>query len=430
MIIAITAPAWPGIINKEDKTMANITSNNEDLLNKVKLIQPGVPIQFPTVKPGDLITAELINAIMRVVESLDKRVTTLEGASANSWAPVITGLSPSMKRIQNLLYVNGRNFSIDCVVHLSGYDYVIDQFNGSSTDKQLIFVIPLIQGVTDQGKEINLTVTNQYGSDSMIFVLYPALPTIPTGKLNVFVSKSPDVPVLEEDNEYVFVFTVNAITTLDDNYVLEPRAFVESTGVEWPAIIVDDSGTQISPPRLFINKSVPPGGTNSNVNVKVSIPSGASDTPAANLTLKVSSVLNPTGLNKKSGNYMLTVGSEPAPGQDKVIVSFASPGINASVSGDDIVITPNTKDYATLNFKAYIKDIGIYNLEARVENDPGKHWEVQSYPSIDVQIANSDVSITLYIKADSKAVATNIILKVVSNTDVSCFGETSEPIRI
>jgi len=87
MITAITAPAWPGIINKEDKTMANITSNNEDLLNKVKLIQPGVPIQFPTVKPGDLITAELINAIMRTVESLDKRVTALEGSSSVTVVP-------------------------------------------------------------------------------------------------------------------------------------------------------------------------------------------------------------------------------------------------------------------------------------------------------------------------------------------------------
>jgi hypothetical protein len=76
MITAITAPAWPGIINKEDKTMADI---------------------FKRVNPGDLITADLINTIMEELNMVAApgkvRVPKLFGYSLSQAKSILTAPS-------------------------------------------------------------------------------------------------------------------------------------------------------------------------------------------------------------------------------------------------------------------------------------------------------------------------------------------------
>ena len=96
------------------------------------------------VAPGDLITADMFNAMINNINDLLARVAALEGATGG---PVITGVTPSNQPIltTTLMSIVGRNFDIEPnrnVVKLG--EATINQFRIGSNDTVLTFTVPAI----------------------------------------------------------------------------------------------------------------------------------------------------------------------------------------------------------------------------------------------------------------------------------------------
>src|SRR5688572_30561361 len=97
------------------------------------------------VRPGELITAELINQILAQLESLEARVTKLEGdivgPSPTIAIPEIRPAGPYT--VSQSIQVLGRNFGVSTgAVRASVGNVPVTALDTSSTDELLMFRIP------------------------------------------------------------------------------------------------------------------------------------------------------------------------------------------------------------------------------------------------------------------------------------------------
>lgn len=117
------------------------------------------------VRPGELITAELINQVLADLESLETRVTKLEaGVTSNPTTPgdpaVITKVADSVQ-LDHDLEIHGRNFGFSRGAQRVSVDGVSqNEYQPGSSDELLIVKIRDIAGVTEQGKPVQLVVSN------------------------------------------------------------------------------------------------------------------------------------------------------------------------------------------------------------------------------------------------------------------------------
>jgi hypothetical protein len=379
------------------------------------------------VRPGDLITAELMNRIVTALNTLETRVTALEGAGAPGGTVTITGVSPTGPiPMGSELRVFGTNFGLPTfnIVTLDGVP--VTQFKAGSSDTLLIFDVPAIQGVPPQGRTVTLTVSNQKGFASTPVIIVPAQTSIPSGQLFVVLSQPPPDPQLNPGNSYLFGFTVQAITNMAETYTLTPS--VTQTG--WQAVVVNVDGVPISPPQVQIPQGAPPQGVSVPVRVRLTIPAGTAGA-SAQLRLTVSSQRNPTGLTQSSGNIPITVGSPPPPPQDSIIVSFSNV-LGGGQVVDNTVVVPTTGTMIAVNFTALLRDPGSYTVTPpTLLSNPGNLWTAQlmSSTNFTTQTANANVTITTGVSAQPGAAQTSLVLRVSRADNASIFGEFSQPIR-
>ncbi|MDQ1639058.1 MAG: hypothetical protein QOF62_2397 [Pyrinomonadaceae bacterium] len=408
-----------------DKLQTTVDPNTlEQLLRDI------ISERRPQVRPGELITAELINQILAELEALEARIAKLEtaGPVVPSGEPVITGLQPSSRvPIQSELRIMGRNFGLPSsnVVTIDGVP--VRQFKAGSTDTLLIIDVPLIAGVTEQGKTVILTVSNPQGFSQTSLVIVPAVQTIPTGSLFATLSQSPSEPQLLAGQSYTFVFAVKAFTNMDEAFTLTPTV---STG--WAVTIVDSNNAPI-PAEIRIPKSDPPAGTIREVRVRVAIPAGPGPGTTAQLKLAVASKLNPTGLRITSGGDTITVGQPPPPPQ-RVTVSFSAvlkPAGAPAASRDEnnVLVIPVTGTTYRVDFSVMNPDPGTYNY---VFTPPGGLWtaRIEGASSSGVLAANQGALVITSLSAQAGAAPANLILRVVKADDATVFGQFTQPIRL
>jgi hypothetical protein len=379
------------------------------------------------VRPGELITAELINQILAELESLQVRVTKLEagGVVVNPTQPVvIKGLQPSGSvPLQSPLTILGRNFgeTSSNVVTIDGVQ--VTQIK-SGTDTQLVVDVPLIAGVPDAGKTVILTVSNPRGFAQTSLVIVPAVQTTPTGSLFVTLSQSPTDPQLLAGQSYTFVFSVKAFSNMDETYTLTPGV---STG--WTATVVDQSNNPITPAEVRIPKSDPPTGTTTDVRVRVTIPAGTPSATTAQVSLAAASKRNPAGFNKNSGGDPITVGQPPPPPQ-RITVSFNAVLGTPTTSRDanNVLVIPVTGTVYRVDFSALIPDAGTYNL---VLTPPGGQWTAQIQGATSITATpNLNRLVSTSLTAQAGATPANLILRVTKTDDPTVFGQFSQPVRL
>jgi hypothetical protein len=406
-----------------DKLQGTVDSNTlEQLLSEI------VSGRRPQVRPGELITAELINQILAELESLGTRVTKLEAGVVvtPSESVIITGLQPSGPvPVQSELRILGKNFGLPAgnVVTIDGVP--VSQFKGGSTDTQLILDVPLIAGVPEQGKTVTLTVSNPVGFAQTFLVIVPAVQTTPTGSLFVTLSQSPTEPQLLAGQSYTFVFAVVAFSNMQEVFGLTPSV---STG--WTATIVDQSNAPITPPEVSIPKSDPPAGTTRNVRVRVTIPAGTAPNTTAQLRLAVASKRNPTGFNITSGGDTITVGQPPPPPQ-RVTVSFSAVLGNppASKNANNVVVIPVAATTYRVDFSVVNPDPGNYNF---VLTAPGGLWtaQIEGASNSGQLAANQGALVMTSLRAQAGAAPANLVLRVTKADDPTVFGQFTQPISL
>ena len=134
-------------------------------------------ISYTEVRPGEIISSDLINYILDELQDLEERVAALETGGTPAEQVQITGFNPSNQvEAGQVLSILGTNFAFPP----SGNTVTIDStsvtsFRPDSTSSELKFVVPTSLVVPTGGKNFKITVTNSKGSDEKLYRILPAV---------------------------------------------------------------------------------------------------------------------------------------------------------------------------------------------------------------------------------------------------------------
>jgi hypothetical protein len=377
--------------------------------------------QQKRVNPGDLITADFMNDILERIEKLEDAAVVTPGDGPMA----ITFPFPSAQlHLGDQLHIIGRGFGVPSsnTVSIDGATQTVE---AGGSDTELVLNIKNVQNL-GSGKTVTLLVSNTKGTASTQFTLLPFEQTLPTGSLTPFMSKPPaDAKIVGRAQPYQFIFTIKAITSLPEDYLVETT--VDKAG--WTATPVDSNDKALT--QVPIPKSDPPSGSLTEVRVNVVVPLNTPNDTVGRVTFKATSKKNPDLSN--SGFTDVKVNNPPPVAQDKVVVTFTKTlEGNASIAGDVVEIKKGGGD-VTLFCKAFIKQNGNYVVTASFDNATG--WTQKPVANFNAQGATAetpsqnDVDVTIAAPANGNAVETNLNVKVALQSDPNnIFGQI--PIKI
>jgi hypothetical protein len=262
------------------------------------------------VKPGDLITAELMNQILNDLADLNLRVAQLEAGVSSTRIPIIDRLVPTVQRVGGTLTVIGRNFNTPPdanTVAIAGFP--IERFQ-SSPDGELVFGIPFID-IPGGTLDTTVMVKTERGSDSAPITLLPRL-IIPEG----FVSFAQDpgnknLPAIPASGSIDIGFMVDAQTDVDESFVMTfnyTDAVGGITAKQWAdgTTLWTAQGDAIGQTPLKLPAFQPV-----KIVARIVVPSGATvNSTSVNLFIRARSINNDAGLSKSSDPLPITVGQK------------------------------------------------------------------------------------------------------------------------
>jgi len=378
--------------------------------------------QIEKVRPGDLISANLMNSFMDKLISLEDRIAVLEAAGPDLNAVIITDFSPAgTLRVGDILEINGKNFSVPAVnnaVTVGGVSVPVFRFG--STDSKLIFDIPDVTGLDPtNGTSVPVTVTNSNGAASKPLILKPAL-KIPHGRIEVVYDNPPVLPFGDQNiiaGTYVFGFSITTFVDLDATYTLTPTATGSGS---WAAELLEDSSDQ---PRSSNQITMPGnvGGEQRDLRLRVTVPSGQPDGTIG--TLALAAIENTTGSNVTPGNeqIQITIGSPPPTPETRVRVTLRSADLGAQIVGGKVQFTRNSP--GRVRFTILFTEGGDYAVTALVRNSSGWSAADIDLPTFTVTNPSSgsttNQNINVGFVAGGTATATDIIFTVTRGSDIS-----------
>jgi hypothetical protein len=136
-----------------------------------------MPTTFTNVRPGDVITSDLMNFVLTKIAEFEQRIGLLEAGGAAGTVRITNFDPPNQQNAGQLLTVHGDNFTIPAagnVVTLD--DTTISSFQPDSTGSILRFIIPQTLPVPAGGKNVTVTVSNSNGKFSALYFILPAVP--------------------------------------------------------------------------------------------------------------------------------------------------------------------------------------------------------------------------------------------------------------
>jgi hypothetical protein len=256
------------------------------------------------VKPGDLITAELMNRVLLAVADLQQRVADLETSGTTAKTMKITGLLPAgPKRVGDKLHIIGEGLSAPGVINVLIDSVQVTASYGIDGDKELIVTIPNLN--VGAGRTVTVFVSNLNGTDTMDFDLLPGIPTLPEGQLFVSLVSGP-TGKLKAGSSYTFEYRVRAIVNLAERYTLEA-----GTAAGWQTDIVNAADQVIADPKLELPSAPAPDGAIAQVLIRVSIPQPPGTITSTMLRLSVKSVRNLDLAGISSGEELVIGAAAP-----------------------------------------------------------------------------------------------------------------------
>jgi len=312
-----------------------------------------------TVNPGDVISADLMR---RMIAMLNAHEALLIGSGALS----ITNVQPPVLRVGEELKVFGAGLGAANLKEISveGSNVPLGSVKAGSSDGLLLFDVPALM-VPPAGKIVVVTVVNKAGASAFAsFYVLPAIATNLEASFNLKRTTVTPPGVLAINTSYDFTFSIEAFTSLDETYTLEPKLLGAPAG--WSVAM--KSGTDI-----LIPKSQPAPTTTS---VVVVVTTGGAGGGTLTLGLRGK---NFAGVTASSMPEPVSIGVEP--GAPNLDVEFLSPTVLGSVqkfaNGSLYIRT----DANPANQKAIINPLnvrlrvpGVYTIGAAVVGDP--KWTV------------------------------------------------------
>lgn len=376
--------------------------------------------QFERVKPGELITANLMNTIFDKLKSLDSRVTLLETSGPGDNTVVITGFSfTEPLHVGDVLTIVGRNFSVPAdnnIVTVGGVR--VPFFRFGSSDSQLTFDVPNVAGLDPNGSSVNVVVTNPKGTDSDTVTLRPAL-LIPQGRVEVLYNIAPVLPFGDPNiraGSYIFGFSVTAFVDQDATYTLTPT--IDGSGV-WSAQLLEDGSDQ---PRASDQITIPGNiaGVQRNIRVRATVPNQPDGTTGT-LTLAVTE--NTTGTMVTPGNDQIdiTIGSPPPTPETRVRVTLRLADAGAQIVGDKVQFTRDSP--GRVQFTILFTEGGTYQVAAVMRNATGWSTAEIDLPTFNVTPpaagSTTNQNINVIFTAGATGTDTDLVFMVTRGADIS-----------
>lgn len=395
-----------------------------------------MPILPTKVQPGDLITHEFMNNLIDVCDDLQKRVSRLEEPAVAPAGMQISALLPSgRKRIGDPLYIIGQGFDV-----LQGNIVTIDGIGvtavaGADRDREIIVMIPNIQGVTTIGKSVTALVSNARGTDMEDFVLFPAVETALEGQLFVTYTQPPPDATLEASQSYTFLYSVQALTNLNETYTA-----TATVSAGWAAQIVDASDVPITPAEITLPSAPPPAGATQTIRVRVSIPAGTADRTSGVLQLTVTSQRNPTRVVDGSPGEEIVVGAAP-PSPEPVSITLGNvirtnaSQPSATITGNVVRIGASVDNYR-FTFSAQIEADTVYNVQ--IDPSADGRWTT-SLSGTDPAVTSQNIGpidaaanqpIFVWVRATVGAPDSGLTLRLTSTTDPTETGHIDQSIGL
>lgn len=378
--------------------------------------------EFERVRPGDLITADLMNRILEKLKALGTRVASLESITPGTTAVVITDLSPTgTLRVGDILQVNGRNFVIPAVNNTVTVGGVrVQTFRFGSSDTKLIFDIPDVPGLDSEGSPLTVVVSNSNGQDSYPLTLKPTL-IIPQGRIEVIYAIPPVMPE-EEPNitagMYTFIFSVTAFVDLDATYTLTPSI----TGVgAWTAELLQDTVDQPRPNSVV---AIPGNvhGEQRNVRVRVTVPTGQSAGVTGTLILSVNENTAGSGVAPGNDQIQIIIGSPPPTPETRVRITLVDADGGAEIVGSKVQFTRNSEGRVRFNLLFAVGGEDFL-VAAEMSNPTGWSPADINPSSLDVTAPTSgnttDAGVNVIFTAGATATDSDLLLTVTRGQDIS-----------
>jgi hypothetical protein len=292
-----------------------------------------------TVRPGDVISSDLINRIIGMLNEHDALL------SASSGGPLsITSLQPPSLRMGETLTVIGSGLSPGGLkrVSIDGVDVQLSAVSGGGS--QLAFTVPPILGIPDLGQTVTLTVENLGGAtDSATFFLLPGIATNLEASFNITRTTVTPGGNLAPNTNYEFTYSIETFSSKTESYFLEPQLLSPSAG--W-SVSVKGGQTDVTIP-----KSQP---TPSTTPITLIVRTGPAGGASVTLGLRAKNFNNVTG---SSIADPVSIGATP--GAPNLDVEFLSPVVQGAVqkfsNGSLYVRT----DAAVANQRAIVNPLNV-----------------------------------------------------------------------
>lgn len=244
----------------------DIVVSLSEIVNRLQsLVSPGVldgllgdivANRRSEVRPGQVITATLMNQVLRQLESLEVRIANLEARVTIGSRLELTKIEPSgTLRVGQVIQAIGSNFgytSKSVQVTIGGI--LVTQFDiNRSNDNLLIFTIPNIT-VSADGAEVVLKISNGSQSAEQRVTILPA---------NIFQSSNASINYKKvvpntispgDRNPVRFEFNLSSNTLLDETYLITPAIDISENRDEWQRSlrITDAQGGPLPDRRISI----------------------------------------------------------------------------------------------------------------------------------------------------------------------------------
>ena len=321
------------------------------------------------VLPGDIISADLINRIIGVINDHD----ALLSSSTPGGGLDITSLQPPVVRMGEELKVLGSGLSPSGLkrVAIEGNDIPLGTLV-SPTANLLSFIVPPILGIPDLGKNVTLTIETLGGaSDSAVFFLLPGIATNLEATFNITRTTVSPGGALAASTTYDFTFAVEAFTSRDETWLLQPQLLAPSPG--W-SVVVKSGATEV-----FIPKSQPAPST---TPVVLAVTTGVAG--GAGVTLGLRSK-NFVGVSGSSPPDAVSIGATP--GAPNLDVEFLSPTVLGNVQKfangslyirTDALASNQRATVSPLNVR--LKSPGVYTIGVPVVSNANWTIEITNNP--------------------------------------------------
>jgi hypothetical protein len=325
-------------------------------------------INTTAVAPGDLITADLFNALRADINDLALRLASIE-ATATLGAPIITAITPADLTAGETITIEGRNLTPGLLTLLSvGFvDIEPRLLLSGSGPNRLILTTPGIIGLAAGGSAVVVRVGNAAGEAQRSIILRPGaalnLQAIVEFRLLGVTPPGALIP----NTPYVYRFEVAITPSQAETFKLTASITPRTGATGFTATIAGDGLFAIpqSPSTAVVRQFT------------VTVVTGATGAADLGLTLKGTRF---SDFNQTPTLFPIVLAAQPNPTSTQVVFgSAAVAGELASVGGGAVTVKQPVDPTKTINLFVPITKIlqpGKYTFAVRSDPSPSD-WDVQ-----------------------------------------------------